>query len=70
MINLVEVLQIRFPVLQCSPNSTARASRWSHGRGRSEGDQSVEIVHSVALHVVAPSSTAVTCEQGRVARQI
>ena len=47
-----------------SPNRTSRASRCSHGRGRSEGDQSVEIVHSVALRVVAPSSRAVTCEQG------
>ena len=77
LINLAEVFQIRFPVAAVLPitvhaaqTGTSRASRCSHGRGRSEGDQSVEIVHSVALHVVAPSSRAVTCEQGRVARQI
>ena len=51
------------------PNSTSRATRCRDGRGP-EGDQSVEIVHSVALHVVAPILRAITSEQGRVARQI
>ena len=60
----VAVLPIPVPgTLQArSPDSTSRASRCSHGWG--------ERVHSVALHVVAPSSRAVTRERGRVARQI
>ena len=54
----VSVLPFPIPVtLQArSPNSTARATRCRDGRGRPEGDQSVEIVHSLALHVVAPTA--------------
>ena len=53
-----------------SPNSTARATRCRDGWGSPEGDKSVEIVHFLALHVVAPTAGAIAREQGRVARQI